>query len=113
MYNECDFVDVCVKVPRTAANTLKALAHLLCASQQGEADEGCVVIEPMSKSTRPGQMLKGMRLRAELTQLELAKKIEVPQAHISQYERNVRKIPIQKARMLAGVLETKMDDFLY
>lgn len=112
MYSECDFVEVCVKVPRTAANTLKHLASLLCGSTQQAVDDEAVVIKPMPKSTRSGLMLKGMRLRAGMTQLELAKRIAVPQAHISQYERNVRKIPIQRAELLAEVLETKVDDFL-
>lgn len=112
MYTGCDLVEVCVKVPPAAANTLKELAALLCEGQQYGANDGCVVVKNMPMSTRPGQMLKGLRLRADLTQRELAKEIGVPQGHISQYERNERKIPYQRAVALAAVLETSADDFL-
>ena len=112
MYNGCEFVEVCVKVPRAAANTLKQLAQLLCANQQDEIEDDCVIMKSMPKATRAGQMLKGMRLRAEMTQQELAKAINVPQAHISQYERSIRRIPLHKAQKLAQILETTVDDFL-
>jgi transcriptional regulator with XRE-family HTH domain len=32
-------------------------------------------------------MLKGLRLRAEMTQKELAEAIGVPQSHVSEYEK--------------------------
>lgn len=112
MYTECDLVEVCVKVPPAAATTLKELASLLCVGQCPVSSDGCIVVQDMPRSTRPGQMLKGLRLRADMTQKELAKEIGVPQGHISQYERNERKIPYQKAVALADVLETSVDDFL-
>ena len=112
MYTGCDLVEVCVQVPPAAVNTLKELASLLCAGQLSGSDDGVVVVQGMSRATRPGRMLKGLRLRADITQKELAKEIGVPQGHISQYERNDRKIPYQKAVALAEILETSVDDFL-
>ncbi|WP_291444062.1 helix-turn-helix transcriptional regulator [Desulfovibrio sp.] len=112
MDSQCEFVEVCVTVPQAYANTFKKFALLLCSEQQDADVSGWVTQPPMSKATRPGRMLKGMRLRAGMTQLELAKKIQVPQTHISQYERNVRKVPVQKAKLLAVCLETSEDYFL-
>ena len=67
---------------------------------------------PLPEEERVGRLLKGARLRAELTQKELAAKIGVPQSHISQYEMNKRKIPAEKAEELAKVLDTVASHFL-
>jgi len=47
-----------------------------------------VTIPPIPESERVGRMLKGLRLREGLTQKELAKVLDVPQSHISAYEKN-------------------------
>lgn len=112
MYDKCDFVEVCVKIPRAAANTFMQLASFLCSQQQVGADDGWVVSSPLPSSIRPGRLLKAARLRAEMTQQKLAEEIKVPQAHISQYERNERKIPYPKAIALAGILKTSPEYFV-
>ncbi len=70
------------------------------------------VSPPMPERERVGRMLKGLRLRANLTQKELAKQIDVPQSHISQYETNARPIPPAKAKELAKILNSVESHFL-
>lgn len=55
--------------------------------------------------TKPGALLKGIRLREELTQIQMAKKIKVTQSDISQMENGTRKI----GRKIAQRIETLFD----
>lgn len=71
-----------------------------------------IVVPPIPETERVGRMLKGLRLRAEMTQKELAKAIDVPQSHISEYEANKRAIPASKSRLLAEVLNTVEGHFV-
>lgn len=77
----------------------------------GEAEE-TVVVPPVSEQQRVGRMLRGARLRAGMTQKALAAAIGVPQSHISEYEKNKRRIPPAKAEELARILETVPTHFL-
>jgi len=79
---------------------------------QSADGEDLVLAAPIAERERNGRMLLGARLRAGLTQKELAKAIGVPQSHISEYERNKRSIPRQKAEELARVLKTVPTHFL-
>ena len=76
-------------------------------------DEKIYVEPPMPEYDRVASMLRGLRLRAGLKQKELAEMIGVPQSHISDYEKNKRRIPPQKSDKLAEVLETVASHFLY
>ena len=69
-------------------------------------DEERIVMPPIPQRQRVGRMLKGLRLRADMTQKALAKAIDVPQSHISEYEANKRAIPAAKVGLLAQVLNT-------
>jgi len=53
------------------------------------------------KYTKPGALLRGVRIRENLTQVEMAKKIHVTQSDISQMENGTRNI----GRMIAKRLE--------
>lgn len=44
------------------------------------------------KYTKPGALLRGIRVRENLTQIEMAKKIKVTQSDISQMENGFRRI---------------------
>lgn len=44
------------------------------------------------KYTKPGALLRGIRVRENLTQIEMAKKIKVTQSDISQMENGARSI---------------------
>ncbi len=74
-------------------------------------EEETIIVPPMAEQDRPGKMLKGLRLREELTQAQLAKAIGVPQSHISAYEKNIRSIPKEKAAKLAEVLHSVPENF--
>jgi DNA-binding transcriptional regulator YiaG len=75
-------------------------------------DGDLITAEPMPENERPGRMLKGLRLRAEMTQKELAEAIGVPQSHVSEYEKNKRRIPEGKAKELAKLLKSVPSNFL-
>lgn len=77
-----------------------------------EASSGDYISPPIAERERIGRMVKGLRLRAGMTQKQLAKAIDVPQSHISQYEGNLRPIPEQKAKELARVLDSVDTHFL-
>lgn len=55
-----------------------------------DADEAFTEIN--KKYTKPGSLLKGIRIRKNLTQIEMAEKIEVTQSDISQMENGTRNI---------------------
>lgn len=76
-------------------------------------DEKVVTVPSLPESERVGRMLKGLRLREGMTQLQLAKAIGVPQSPISEYEKNKRTIPPAKAEELATLLHTVPGHFLY
>lgn len=71
-----------------------------------------VRVPPLPESERVGRMLKGLRLREGMTQIQLAEAIGVPQSHISKYEKNRRTIPPAKAEELATLLHTVPGYFL-
>lgn len=66
----------------------------------------------MSKRERPGKMLLGLRLRAELTQKEFANKVNLSVKTISKMERNKQEITSEQAEIFAKILKTTKDDFL-
>lgn len=70
-----------------------------------------ISVPPMPEKERIGRMLKGLRMRENITQKELAKAISVPQGHISEYEANKRPIPAAKVALLAEVLNTVEEHF--
>lgn len=52
----------------------------------------------------PGQALKGARIKEDLTQAELSKKMAIPQRHISEMENGKRPIGKAMAKRFAEVL---------
>lgn len=57
------------------------------------------------KYTKPGALLRGIRVRESLTQAEMAKKIKVTQSDISQMENGTRSI----GRIIAKRIEKLFD----
>ena len=70
------------------------------------------IAPPIPETERIGRMLRGARVRAGMTQKQLATAIGVPQSHISEYEKNKRHIPKHKAEEAAKVLNTVATHFL-
>ncbi len=74
--------------------------------------EDRLVVPPMPEHERIGRMVRGLRLRANMTQIALAKAIGVPQRHISEYESNKRPVPVDKVALLAEILNTVETHFI-
>ena len=98
----------CLELPAGSLRIVKDLVMALGGKfYPPGSDEEKVYVEPqIPEVERVGRMLKGARLRAGMTQKDLAAKIGVPQGHISDYERNKRNISAEKAVRLAEILET-------
>ena len=85
---------------------------ILYASKLAETDEILSEAEHrelMKKLTgteklNPAQRLKAYRLREDLSQVELAKRCDIPQANISAMEAGSRPIGVQTAKKLAKTL---------
>jgi len=61
------------------------------------------------QSNRIGNLLEGARLKAGMTQAELAEKLNVRQNMISDYERGKRRISRSMAARLAKALDIKVE----
>jgi len=61
------------------------------------------------QSNRIGDLLAGARLKAGLTQAQLAGKLHVRQNMISDYERGKRRLSPSMAKRIAKVLNIKVD----
>ena len=64
------------------------------------------------KYSKVGALLKGARLREELTQKQLAERLNMPQSHISEMERGNRPIGRKMAIKLAKALNISYRIFL-
>lgn len=64
------------------------------------------------KYTKPGALLKGIRIRENLTQIEMAKKIKVTQSDISQMESGIRKIGRVIAKRIEKLFSVDYRSFL-
>ena len=105
-------VQASITLPLNCVEVVRELIEKLGGTIRLEDDgSDVVVVPPMPESERPGKMLRGLRLRAEMTQAQLAEAIGVPQSHISAYEKNIRRIPEEKARKLAEVLQSVPENF--
>lgn len=64
------------------------------------------------KYTKPGALLRGIRIRENLTQAEMAKQIKVTQSDISQMESGVRNIGRVIARRIEKLFGVDYRSFL-
>lgn len=64
------------------------------------------------KYTKPGALLRGIRIREGLTQVELALKIHVTQSDISQMENGVRHIGSKVAKRIGKIFGINYRVFL-
>jgi ribosome-binding protein aMBF1 (putative translation factor) len=83
----------------------------------GETDESIPVEETAfwkeMEKNRVGNLLAGARLKAGLTQTELAKKVGIRQNMISDYEHGRRTYSNDMARRLSTVLEVREEQLQY
>jgi len=62
--------------------------------------------------TKPGALLKGLRVREGLTQVQMAKRIKVTQSDISQMENGVRPIGRKIAQRIEKLFDVDYRSFL-
>ncbi|MGA2655421.1 MAG: helix-turn-helix transcriptional regulator [Gammaproteobacteria bacterium] len=74
------------------------------------ADE--IFTEVNKKYTKPGALLRGLRARENLTQIEMADKIQVTQSDISQMENGTRKIGRVIAKRIQKLFDVDYRSFL-
>jgi len=61
------------------------------------------------QSNKIGNLLAGARLKAGLTQAQLAEKLDVRQNMISDYERGRRRLSLSMAKRIAKILNLRVD----
>lgn len=79
--------------------------------KMGDEEDGIPASAVFPERT-PGTVLRGLRYRDSLTQVDLAKLAGIPRRHISEMENGKRPIGKQTARKLAEVLNTDPRMFL-
>lgn len=75
------------------ASEIKALLEKM--EDEGINGHAASPAKNVTGSTTPGRLLRGLRYKENLTQVEFGRKLGVKQHHISEMERNIR--PISKA----------------
>jgi DNA-binding XRE family transcriptional regulator len=79
-------------------------------TQHGSADD--VFADLNKEYTRPGALLRGIRIRENLTQTEMGKRIKVTQSDISQMENGTRKIGRKVAQRIEELFGVDYRSFL-
>lgn len=79
-------------------------------NQSAKADD--LFIEVNKKYTKPGALLRGIRIRENLTQVQMAKKIKVTQSDISQMESGRRNIGRKIAKRIEKLYGVNYRSFL-
>lgn len=92
-------------------DAIRALASLGFVNL-GEALPWRLAFPEYNEKTLPGAAMAGARGKEGLTQRELARRIGVPQRHISEMERGKRPIGKEMAKKLAKVLSVDYRVFL-
>lgn len=110
-----NIVNVSYSLPVDCINLVTALVERLGghAVEAENSDMDVATIPPTPEKERPGRMLKGLRLREGMTQKQIATALNVPQSHISEYEKGKRPIPAAKADILASLLHSVASNFLH
>lgn len=75
-------------------------------------DASVIFKEINQKYSKPGALLRGIRMRENYTQTEMAAKLKVSQSDISQMEHGVRKIGRKIAQRIEELFEVDYRSFL-
>ncbi|MFA6263993.1 MAG: helix-turn-helix transcriptional regulator [Candidatus Babeliales bacterium] len=94
----------------------RLLALLRCIAQNDDAEDYVTVDEAFKhiyqKYGKVGATIRGCRSRDEMTQAELARRLNIRQAHVSAMEHGKRTIGKAMARKLAKIFNTDYRLFL-
>jgi len=75
-------------------------------------EENWQISKPLSPRERPGKILTALRLRAEMTQKELAEKVGLSVQTISKMEQNKQEITPEQAKIFAKLLASSEEYFV-
>lgn len=102
------------QVPRKTAKAVLVLLKGVVGDDEETifAEESEAIKKLDAKYTRSGACLQGARLKEDLSQVELAKKLKIPQTNISAMERGGRPIGKNMAKRISKVLNVDYRTFL-
>lgn len=89
----------------------KTIAEKYCLSDRSVSAEN-IFTNINKKYTKPGALLRGIRIRENLTQTEMAKRIKMTQSDISQMENGIRNIGRQVAKRIEKLFGVNYRSFL-
>ncbi len=104
--NMGESTEITVKVPGAKAGLIiTAIGAMLNAAglnvhRVNQDGEELFSIEEVFPDSHPGTALKGLRMREELTQEEMAKRLSIPQSHLSAMEKGKRPITLSMAKRI-------------
>jgi DNA-binding XRE family transcriptional regulator len=104
-----DFAEVCRRhrLPADKISKIqKAVASIL------EAEDGSIPLEEFLPELHPGSAIRGLRLREDLTQEQLARLLGIKRTNLSEMENGKRPIGKNMAKRLAQILKADYKVFL-
>ncbi len=111
-----DGEDVRFIVPRYQARGLLVLLHDYREDKKDDEDDWVdseeVFADLHAKYTRPGSILRGARLKEDMSQIELAKRLGITQGDLSKMEHGKRPISVKMAKRLGKILNVGYQVFL-
>lgn len=104
------WTEIRLRVPASDADRLRrAIAGLLdvgrngaCLLDESEPEERLYDADEVLPDSTPGRCLRGLRVREDLTQEEMAAKLGISQHHISEMESGARKISVNMAKRIGA-----------
>ena len=112
------YTDICLRVPTEAAPKIMALTKgfLELAGQEvreiNENEEELFSASEVFPNSHPGRILRGLRVREDMTQAQLAKRAGIRPHHISEMEHGKRSIGKDTAKRLAKALNADPRQFI-
>ncbi len=108
-----EMVTLSLRVHRSNAERIKRFITSIEAEKQGESRPWREVIAELRPDDAiPSAILRGSRVKEELTQVQLSEMTGIPRRHISEMEHGKRPIGKETARKLAKALECDYRVFL-
>ena len=100
------------QVSNAIQRTLKALGHTVQVRHLNDEGEELLTFEEIFPDAHPGLILRGCRGRDDMTQTELANKLDIAQTRVSEMECGTRHISVKMAKKLAEIFGTSYKAFL-
>ncbi|MDR1921651.1 MAG: helix-turn-helix domain-containing protein [Candidatus Adiutrix sp.] len=113
-----DSVEILLKVPKENARQVEeAIAGIFALSGHKLRHVNCegeelIPADEVFPDAKPGDMVKGLRVREGITQKQMAEKLGVRQRHISEMEKNVRPITLEMAKRIGETFDISYKIFL-